>query len=395
MSGLKKLLFLLLFLLSFFVRGEAQGDSCGLRFSLLTCAPGAELYSIFGHTALRVTDAAAGTDAVYNYGTFEFGPDFYVQFVRGKLPYALSVEDFNSFLYNYDAESRSVWEQELLLNCDQKAQLNAALQTNALPQNRTYRYDFLYDNCTTRAKDMIKRNAAQPIALTPILPKKIPTFRNLIHEKLDAGHLSWSKLGIDLLLGAKLDRKVPNEQAMFLPQNLLLGLEGATANGQPLVKKAAVILEKPSLLPKRNGFTPFIAFSLLLVAVIILSMLRPKGFQRTIAVFDVLFFAVTGIVGIVLLVMWFGTDHALCANNWNLAWALPTHLVVSPFLRSNKGWVNNYLLATIIIQSLLLIGWVFLPQELNTGFLPVVLLLLLRSWLIILKPHHGNPEPVV
>ena len=373
----------------------AQSDPCSLRISLLTCAPGAELYSIFGHTAIRVTDGATGTDVVYNYGTFEFGPDFYMQFVRGKLPYALSVENFNDFLYNYDYESRSVWEQVSLLSCEQKQALKASLDSNALPQNRTYRYDFLYDNCTTRAGDMLMKYSAQPVQLTGILPAKVPTFRDLIHHKLDAGHLTWSKLGIDLLLGAKLDREVTNKQAMFLPHNLLRGLESATAAGQPLVTDAIPILTKPSLLPTSDGLTPFIAFGLLLALLVPLSFVRNRGARRGIAVFDVLFFVLLGIVGIVLLVMWFGTDHALCANNWNLLWALPTHLVVATFLRSGKRWVNTYLLATIILQVALLVGWLFLPQELNPGFLPIVLLALLRSWLIILKPHHGNPNPAL
>ncbi|HEX8350112.1 MAG TPA: DUF4105 domain-containing protein, partial [Hymenobacter sp.] len=365
------------------------------RISLLTCAPGAELYSIFGHTAIRVTDGATGTDAVYNYGTFEFGPDFYMQFVQGKLPYALSVENFNEFLYNYDYESRSVWEQVSLLSCEQKQTLKAALDNNALPQNRTYRYDFLYDNCTTRAADMLTKHAAQPVRFTNILPAKVPTFRDLIHEKLDAGHLSWSKLGIDLLLGAKLDRQVTNEQAMFLPQNLLRGVNNALAAEQPLVTDAIPILTKPSLLPTADGLTPFIAFSLLLALLVPLSFVPNRPVRRVITLFDFVFFFLLGIVGIVLLVMWFGTDHALCANNWNLVWALPTHLVVAPFLRSGKRWVNTYLMATIILQIALLIGWLFLPQELNPGFLPIVLLALLRSWLIILRPHHGAPNPAL
>jgi hypothetical protein len=392
---LKKRLLSFLFLIGFYTAATAQSDSCSLRVSLLTCAPGAELYSIFGHTAIRVTDRTTGTDVVYNYGTFEFGPDFYIQFVRGKLPYALSVEAFNDFLYNYDTESRTVWEQVSLITCKQKQALKASLDSNALPQNRTYRYDFLYDNCTTRAADMLTKHAAQPVHLTDILPAKAPTFRDLIHEKLDAGHLSWSKLGIDLLLGAKLDRSVTNKQAMFLPQNLLRGMNSSRAAGQRFVTTAQPLLIKLSLLPTTDGLTPFLAFGLLLALLVPLSFVPNRSVRRGITIFDFLFFFALGLVGVVLLVMWFGTDHALCANNWNLFWAMPTHLIAAPFLRSGKRWVNTYLLATIILQIALLLGWLFLPQELNPGFLPIVLLILLRSWLIILKPHHGAPNPAL
>jgi hypothetical protein len=109
---------LFLFLFSWQL-SHAQELQCGYRITLLTCAPGNELYSIFGHTAIRVQDSLSGSDQVFNYGTFEFSPDFYVQFIRGKLLYSLSVEDFNDFLYTYKMESRSVVEQELQLSCDQ------------------------------------------------------------------------------------------------------------------------------------------------------------------------------------------------------------------------------------------------------------------------------------
>jgi hypothetical protein len=371
----------------------AQGDSCAVRISLLTCAPGAELYSIFGHTAVRVQDPASGTDAVYNYGTFEFGPDFYPKFVRGKLPYFLSVEDFAGFMSAYEAESRSVWEQTLNLSCARKQQLLNALEQNSKPENRTYRYDFLYDNCTTRAMNIMLLNASQPVRLRSILPTNPPTFRDLIHEKLDSGHLDWSKLGIDLLLGARLDREVTNAEAMFLPINLLHGFDKAKAGDTILASPPQALLEMPSLLPKKSGLKPVAAFSILLGLMLVLSFLPNRAAQRVVAAFDFFFFFLLGAIGILLLFMWLGTDHALCANNWNLLWALPTHLVAAPFIHRNLKWVNTYLMVTIALQAVLVIGWIFLPQALNPGFLPVILLVLLRAWLSILKPHHGTESP--
>ena len=155
---MKRLVLLFLFPLLIPVISFGQNDSCSLRISLLTCAPGEELYSTFGHTALRVQDPSQGIDQVYNYGTFEFGPDFYTKFIRGKLLYFLSVEEFGDFMYQYEAQSRSVQEQVLRLDCFEKQKLRSALQVNALEENKYYRYDFLFDNCTTRAGDMVAKN---------------------------------------------------------------------------------------------------------------------------------------------------------------------------------------------------------------------------------------------
>ena len=386
-------LLLLLFALFLPLRWLNAQDSCPLRISLLTCSPGTELYSIFGHTAIRVQDARTGADEVYNYGTFEFGEDFYIKFIRGRLPYYLDVEPMQEFLYLYQLEGRSVLEQEVLLDCNRKAALLQALQVNLLPANRQYRYDFLFDNCTTRAADMIYRHAGAQVATAGVIPadrSKAPSFRNLIHEYLDRGHQPWSKLGIDLLLGARLDRRVNNREAQFLPEKLLQGIAGATAGGRPIVAAPRDVLRLPPP-PTGVSLSPLLVFGLLLAVVAVLSFVPARGVRRVMVVFDFLLFALAGLVGVVLLFMWFGTDHMVCRDNWNLLWALPTHLLAAPFLRSERRWLHWYLLASIVLDAALLLGWIFLPQQLNLGLLPVVLLLLLRAWLIVLKPHH-NPE---
>ena len=289
--------------------------SCSLRITLLTCAPGEELYSTFGHTAIRVQDSLMGVDAVYNYGTFEFAPDFYSKFIRGKLLYSLSVESFPDFLYTYQVESRSVVEQELQLSCAEKQRLYQALQVNALEENRHYLYDFLFDNCTTRARDIVAANTNAPVKYRNILPQEIPSFRNLIHSYLDKGHQPWSKLGIDMLLGAKLDRKVTNLQSMFLPDYLLKGFDSASTNGLALVSPPAPVLTMPSPLAASGIFTPWVCFSLLLVVVLLLSFSRSRLAGKVLSLFDFLFFFILGLTGLLLLFMWFGTDHKVTANN--------------------------------------------------------------------------------
>lgn len=362
---------------------------CNLRVSLLTCAPGAELYSIFGHTALRVQDDATGTDWVFNYGTFEFGPDFYPKFVRGKLLYYLSVEDMRDFLWQYRAESRSIVEQELNLSCSEKEKLYTALQVNAREENRYYRYDFLFDNCTTRAGDMAVANSDGQVQFKNILDGKAPSFRNLIHTYLDAGHQYWSKLGIDLLLGAKVDRKVTNREAMFLPDYLMKGFDSAYVDQKPLVANKSVILQMPSPLPQASVFTPLLVFTVLLVLVVAATMLGPASLKRALRVFDVVYFLALGIVGLLILFMWLGTDHVVTRSNYNILWALPTHLLGVFFIFKSTNWRQRYFTGVLVLNMLLLAGWFFLPQQMNPGFLPLVLLSAYRSY-VLSKAAYGT-----
>jgi len=376
---LKKLLLVLSFTLSIFLVALAQ-DSCSLRISLLTCAPGEELYSTFGHTALRVQDSERGTDYIFNYGTFEFGPDFYTKFIRGKLLYFLSVEKFGDFIYEYQIQSRSIQEQVLQLSCVEKQKLYESLQINAREQNRYYKYDFLFDNCTTRAGDIVINNADSPIVFKNILPGDRPSFRNLIHSYLNAGHQYWSKLGIDILLGVKLDRKATNREAMFLPDYLLKGFDSASPGNHPLVAPPQTILQMPSPLRGKSVFTPSVVFSLLLVLIVVISIIQSNWARTTIRVFDFLYFFTLGLAGILLLFMWFGTDHKVCQNNYNLIWALPTHVVVAFFVHGKRSWVAQYFTVVFWLTIVLTATWFFLPQQMNNGLIPVLLLIIYRSW---------------
>lgn len=387
---MRKLLLSTCFIIFFGIVSLAQSDSCRLRISLLTCDPGEELYSTFGHTALRVTDSTTGGDYIFNYGTFQFNDDFYINFVKGKLLYYLSVENLDDFLAQYQWESRSVHEQELLLTCAEKQTLYTALQVNAQPENRFYLYDFLFDNCTTRARDIVANNLASPVTFHNILPEKIPTFRNEIHTYLDLGGQYWSKLGIDMLLGAKMDRKVTNLEVMFLPDNLLKGFDHATVNNHPLVAKAQTILTMPSPLNKGSLFRPSIVFTLLLVVVAALTWVRKKWAVVSLSAFDFLFFFILGLCGILMLVMWFATDHVLCQNNWNLLWALPTHSVVAFIIFKNKPWVTTYFKITMVTGILLLATWFILPQQMHLPLIPIVLLVVLRSWQLTKKYSYAT-----
>jgi len=369
-------------------------DSCVLRISLLTCTPGTELYSTFGHSALRVVDSSKNTDLVFNYGTFDFyDPDFYNKFVKGKLLYFVSIDSLPSFLYEYDYYKRGIIEQSINLSCTEKQKLVAALFENAKEENKYYRYDFNYDNCTTRLRDMVEKAAGDSLDSKNILPKPNTTFRNLIHIYLDRGGQQWSKFGIDMLLGNPMDKKVTNREAMFLPDYLLMAFDSSKLNGQPVVQEKKILLNYFDEYKTKAGITPNLVFGLLFLLITIASI-RKEGSKNFLKVFDVLFFAVVGLIGILILFMWLGTEHAMCKNNFNLLWALPTHLPIAFMLFSKKQWVNNYFRFLFFYSIALILAWFFLPQQFNTALLPVIGIILIRSFYLSKRKHSGQNNSI-
>lgn len=366
------------FLLLLSIPSTAQTDSCYLRISLLTCSPGAELYSTFGHTAIRVTDQARGIDEVYNYGTFDDrDPNFYVKFTKGIMIYALSNYPYADFLSEYEAEGRGVIEQVLQLNCAQKQQLYTALQTNAQEQNRFYNYYFHTDNCTTRARDMIASKSGAQLIFNNILPAKPPTFRNLIHEYLNKGGQYWSKLGIDILLGSNLDEKATNEQAMFLPDYLLKAFDTATINNQPAILQKQTVLQMGQAPDASSWFTPGVFTTLLLLIAIALTAFRK---QTALNIFDCIFFVLLGLLGLIIVTLWIIRIDTVCRDNFNLLWALPTHFFVAFVAYKKWKWVQQYFRIVFIASLLAAIAWWFVPQQLNPALLPLLGIVICRSY---------------
>jgi hypothetical protein len=381
------------FALFLFIAGSvsAQTDSCNLRISLLTASPGEELYSTFGHSALRVYDSASATDIIYNYGTFDFDdPQFYSKFVRGKLLYFVSVDNFQNFMYQYEYEKRGITEQVLNLSCAENEKLFKALIENAKEENKYYKYDFVYDNCTTRLLDIVAANSNDSLITKNIRPYNGVTFRNLIHEYLDKGHQYWSKFGIDLLLGTPLDKKISNQEAMFLPDYLLKAFDHTTTGNKKLVIEKKSLLEPAIEFSKNRVFTPMIIFCFLFLLVMAGSFSNNSFIKQLLMTVDFLFFFLTGLVGILLLFMWFGTEHLTTKQNFNLAWAFPLNVVMAFFVHKKSRWVKNYFRFIFLLTFLLLLSWFFLPQQLNIAALPLAGIILVRSWLISKRKMYGR-----
>ncbi len=372
---LRYVLPLVFIFISFFVK--AQNGSHHIRISVLTCAPGDDLYSLFGHSAIRIIDSATHNDLVFNWGTFDFAdPDFYIKFTRGKLMYMLSVSRFNEFMTEFLEEKRSVYEQELNLTAEERNIIHEAIQLNLSGDNRYYHYDFLFDNCTTRIRDIISKYTKRFSGVVPLVPKGT-TFRNMIYEYLDRGGQPWSKLGIDILLGSKIDKAVNNYQSMFLPEYLLKGLDSSKVN---LVKQKKAIFYGQPATDKSSKYTPLILFSIIALAIIVLSLFKSPQINIAVKCIDFLLLFITGAVGLLILFMWFGTNHASCGNNYNLLWAMPFNFMAAFFIWRKKDWIKKYFYFIWALNLSTLLLWLWLPQQLNIALIPVILLLCVRSY---------------
>ncbi|WP_153797538.1 Lnb N-terminal periplasmic domain-containing protein [Foetidibacter luteolus] len=366
------------FFLSFYIAGAQTDSSCHVRISVLTCTPGSELYSTFGHTAIRVIDSTRRTDLVFNWGTFDFDdPDFYMKFVRGKLEYFLSVEPYNEFIRVYQYEQRSIWEQVLSIDCSHKKQMLNALSKNLQGANRYYKYDFLLDNCTSRVRDIVFANLSG-LAITDSLVQYGFTYRNQIHEYLDEGAKPWSKLGIDILLGSMMDKPVTNWNAMFLPDYLMQGLDESNLAAEGVIEPSNIIYQASPPDIQSWKYAPLMIFSIICTLFFGLSLLKNRWAVSITRLFDSLLLYITGLLGILLLFMWFGTDHTVCQKNYNLLWALPTNIFAAFFLWKKALWLRRYFLLLALIYGMLLVTWFWLPQQLNIALIPLVLYLLLR-----------------
>ncbi|MFN8301586.1 MAG: DUF4105 domain-containing protein [Saprospiraceae bacterium] len=344
--------------------------------SLITAAPGEELYSTFGHSALRVKDPARNFDRCYNYGTFDFDqPNFYLNFCRGKLLYYLNVERRRDFEYEYLMDRRTLREQTLDLDASQKQQLFDLLQENALPQNREYKYDFFYDNCATRIRDIVEKALLYQVFFDSTTTKKGTTMRQLLKPYLL--DKPWTRFGIDLILGQAADRVAEPKDFMFLP-DYLHDVFGATrlSDGRPLVSRETQL--PPQGFSREELNTSWLDHPLLITSLLALIGLFSLSNPRTERIFDPIFWFVLGALGLIMFLMWVATDHSATKTNWNLLWALPTHLLF--FWRRTRGeLVENYFTGVSILAALTLVFWAFIPQALPTPAIPIVVLVAVQG----------------
>ena len=299
--------------------------------SVLTCSEGEELYSAFGHSAIRVCDTEKNIDYVFNYGTFNFNtPNFYLKFANGKLNYMISYGYFKRFLPEYFKENRSVNEQILNLNSNEKQRIFDALVTNYKPENRYYKYDFFYDNCATRIYKIISENIDGEI-ITNKGNKEQPSFRTYLHHYLD--NSPWVETGLNILLGIPTDKKATLEQSAFLPDFLMQLLDQVKVKDgnctKKLVASNTLLLERDkSILQEPLFIAPSFLFWLLLSVIITITLINKAQLNSALKIFDRTLFILAGFIGLLLLYLWLITDHQVTRYNFNILWSFPTLLII-------------------------------------------------------------------
>jgi hypothetical protein len=353
------------------------------RISLLTCSPGDDLYSIFGHSAVRVEDPTQDIDWVFNYGTFDFSdPNFYTNFVRGKLNYKLSVAEYRYFEYSYQRENRWIWEQELNLTPGERQFLFDSLVLNYQPENRYYLYDFFFDNCATRIRDIFVEAIGRDFLFDYGALDQGLSFRELLMPYLS--QKPWARLGINLGLGMPADRMATPWDYMFLPDHMMTVFGDAMLRGanntDGFISADATILEGSDPVTGNFRVTPLMVFLLVLTAAIIISYRNTQA-KKAALWFDRILFGTAGLLGLLIAFLWFATDHQVTVWNLNILWAHPFHLVAVFFLASNKysGWLKFYFAINLAVLAVLVLSWPLLPQALPWVIFPLIVTLILRS----------------
>lgn len=364
------------------------------EISVITCGPGNEVYSAFGHSAFRIRDVKNGIDSVYNYGTFDFDtPNFYAKFAQGSLLYLLSSRDFGLFLRSYHRENRWVKGQVLDLEPSEVQACFDYLENNALPENRAYLYDYFFDNCSTRLYDVIDHTVGEKLIIPETFSNLKETHRTLIQPYLT--HQPWGDFGIDLALGAVIDQQVSMEEFLFLPENVFTFFEALKMddNGipKPIVKRTETILiqgdnPSPSLL-----LSPFILFSILglLIAFITRRDLQKRQRSRWL---DFSLFFVFGVVGIVIASLWFATNHQSAANNFNVLWAFAPNSIVSFYLLKKEvpNWIRKYVLLLLVLLGIVVLLWGLKIQIFSNAVLPILLFLGIRYFYLWKLEKYSN-----
>ena len=380
MSRLKYFIFCLFMGVAFSVQSQST-DS--IRFSLLTCAPGTEIYSLFGHTAIRYENYTRRIDVAFNYGMFSFNtPNFIFRFVAGETDYQLGITPYSYFEAEYAMRGSSVYQQVLNLTQSEKERLLTILENNYLPENRIYRYNYFYDNCTTRARDKIEECIEGKVVYPDSLSGK--SYRSIVHE-FTAGS-PWNEFGIDLCLGAEADKEINKRQQMFSPfymkyyaSNAYIVDAGGTRRPLILDETKIVDVEPEEVQP---GFilSPLMCGALFLALCVVMAWGQWKT-QRIWWGWDIVLYGLQGLAGCIIAFLFFFSVHPTVGSNWLLILFNPIPLLYLPFMvyKSVKRKKDYYHVGNMVYLTLFITILPFCGQEFNLTVLPLALGLLVTS----------------
>lgn len=393
MKTFKTLLLLLLVCLSINTKAQVKTLSSNATISLLTVGPGNEIADMYGHTGIRIKDLTQNVDYVFHYGLYDFNtPGFVMKFLRGKLMYQMGAQKMDRFISSYDRDKRTVYEQVLNLDENQRSKFYQILLENYKPENRGYLYDFFFDNCATIVGDRLDTRIGEIQYPTDNDPK---TFRDMIKEFQE--DRPWTDFGIDLIIGSIADENATVNEKLFLPLYLHDIFKECYIDGKPLVSDEKLILNyiAKNSTDSKNRFTPRLLFIVLLIIELILLFgffAKWKKGSRLISSYDQLWYFIMGIGSLILIFMWFGTDHLATKDNWNLFWMNPFYLILFFIHKKGKSSiVNLVLLALIIINLLTLMKFPGQFQAMHTASY----LLVIISTLKLMRNLLGNRDKQV
>lgn len=344
--------------------------------SVITCGAGQEFYTTFGHSAIRICDTTQNIDAVYNYGTFNFDtPHFYWTFARGRLNYHLARGTFQNFLFEYAYEGRAVWEQRLRISNQELNNLYIKLETNYLPQYRYYMYDFFRDNCATRVRDMVQGSLCHRTLSPENLADTNLTYRQLLYRYTE-DNLLWWRLGVDIALGQRCDHRCTNYEYMFSPIEMMAQFDTMCASDthQPIVDPAVQILRETRE-PLSRSISPSLLFWVIFIAILTLTLIAWQK-QWRLGWLDAIVFTLPFLVSVLVIFLWFFTNHYCTKPNLNILWASPLFIYFAIRQRKSNHIVITIQLVMLMAAMVLTLGPI--PQQLNTAILPISLILFFR-----------------
>ena len=343
------------------------------KISILSIGEGPSLVDAFGHTAIRVKDAQLKNDIVFNFGVYDFNsPNFYSNFVKGRPEYKLAIQNYSNLIQNYIRQKRYIVEHQL--NLDQNStKIIIDLLVEKL-NDPYYIYDYFRDNCTTRAADIVVDKTNNKFKDDKLESEAILTYRDLIHRKINEN--SWAALGIDLCLGAIIDKKINTRETFFLPENLMNYLDLYEGD---IIKRNIIYSPESEISYRENLPSPLLInliLSLIIVAITIFNFKSNKWNKSL----DSLIFLISGSIGILIIYLWFFSNHFAGAQNFNFLWAFPLNFALIFAIYKNKipNWSIGYIKLLIILIILLFLHWTTGVQKYNLTLLPIFVALLIR-----------------
>ncbi|MFO7853117.1 MAG: DUF4105 domain-containing protein [Bacteroidota bacterium] len=373
--------FVLLFAFSLINISAVISQPSATKVYLLTCDPGPESYTMYGHSALRLYDTISGRDVVYNWGVFDFStPNFNYKFARGRLQYRLAAYSYNSFLNEYRPTERSVYLQRIYMPDKELLKLKKLLNENLKPENIYYRYDFFRDNCSTRIRDLLEDVYGDKL----VYPEQEGEVEVTFRERIDEFHKGalWMDAGIDLLLGSPADEKCDFRESMFLPEYLMKNLSQAhVIDGDKRVMllgptEMVFDYERPVY---DTGILkqPWFWLSLVFIAVFLFTVfIRSRLLQN---IFDLIFWSILTLFALLMIFLNYITDHEAMRQNFNMIWLNPL-IPISFYAIYSKFKLIWFWRAQIALAVIFMLVIVLINQSINAAFIPVILIMIIRSY---------------